>query len=102
MLAMTHRYVFLLIETANQMFESRESRAVGQLSETQQRSVTARTAGVLLSKSMDVSYDVYLAMMSRGFRGDIRLLREFRLNARDYMGLAMFTLIGVAAAWAGR
>ena len=102
MLAMTHRYVFLLIETANQMFESRESRTVGRLSESLQRSMMARSAGVLLSKSMDVSYDVYLAMMSRGFRGDIRLLKEFRLKARDYMGLAMFTLIGVAAAWTGR
>ena len=102
MLAMTHRYVFLLIETANQMFESRESRTVGKLSESLRRSVTARTAGVLLSKSMDVSYDVYLAMMSRGFRGDIRLLKEFRLKARDYMGLAIFTLIGIAAAWTGR
>jgi cobalt/nickel transport system permease protein len=102
MLAMTHRYVFLLIETANQMFESRESRTVGQLSERQQRSITARTAGVLLSKSMDLSYDVYAAMISRGFRGDIRLLTEFRLRARDYAGLAMFTLIGIAAAWTGR
>ena len=102
MLAMTHRYVFLLIETANQMFESRESRSVGKLKESQQRSITARTAGVLLSKSMDVSYDVYLAMVSRGFRGDVRLLTDFRLKARDYVGLAMFTLIGVAAAWTGR
>jgi cobalt/nickel transport system permease protein len=102
MLAMTHRYVFLLIETANQMIESRESRTVGKLSDSLQRSMVARSAGVLLSKSMDVSYDVYLAMMSRGFRGDIRLLKEFRLRARDYMGLAMFTLIGVVAAWTGR
>jgi cobalt ECF transporter T component CbiQ len=102
MLAMTHRYVFLLIETANQMFESRESRTVGELSERQQRSMTARSAGVLLSKSMDLSYDVYLAMISRGFRGDIRLLTEFRLKSRDYAGLAMFILIGVAAAWTGR
>jgi cobalt ECF transporter T component CbiQ len=29
MLAMTHRYVFLLAETANQMLESRQSRTVG-------------------------------------------------------------------------
>ncbi len=32
MLAMTHRYVFLLAETAGQMFESRQSRTVGELS----------------------------------------------------------------------
>ena len=32
LLAMTHRYVILLAETANQMFESRQSRMVGRLS----------------------------------------------------------------------
>ena len=37
MMAMTHRYVFLLIETANQMFESRQSRTVGVLSGSEQR-----------------------------------------------------------------
>jgi len=102
MAAMTHRYVFLLIGTANQMFESRQSRTVGKLSGSQQRSMAGRTAGVLLSKSMDLSYDVYLAMMSRGFRGDIRLLTDFRLRLRDYMGLMAFLFVGVTAIWMGR
>ena len=102
MLAMTHRYVFLLMETANQMFESRQSRTVGTLSGQQQRALASRTAGVLLNKSMDLSYDVYLAMMSRGFRGDIRLLTDFRMRSRDYVGLLAFILIGVAAVWTGR
>ena len=31
MLAMTYRYVFLLVDTAGQMFESRRSRTVGVL-----------------------------------------------------------------------
>ena len=31
MLAMTHRYIFLLAESASQMFESRTSRTVGVL-----------------------------------------------------------------------
>ncbi len=68
MMAMTHRYIFLLIETANQMLESRQSRTVGPLSGRQQRAIATRSAGVLLSKSMDLSYDVYQAMMSRGGR----------------------------------
>ena len=69
MLAMTHRYIFLLVETASQMLESRQSRTVGRLPAAEQRRMTARTAGVLLSKSIDLSNDVYLAMQSRGFRG---------------------------------
>lgn len=102
MLAMTHRYVHLLIETANQMFESRQSRAVGVLSGAQQRKMAAGTAGVLLNKSIELSHEVYLAMLSRGFRGDVRLLNDFRMRPRDYAGLAAFIAVGFAAVWIGR
>jgi len=102
MLAMTHRYVFLLIETANQMFESRQSRAVGKLPGSEQRKVTARTAGVLLSKSIELSHEVYLAMLSRGFHGEVYLLNDFRMRLRDYLGLTAFICVGGLAAWMGR
>ena len=102
MLAMTHRYVFLLIETANQMFESRQSRTVGVLTGGERRKVTAQTAGVLLSKSMELSQEVYLAMLSRGFRGDIQLLTDFRMRLPDYLGLTAFLCVGGLAAWIGR
>jgi cobalt/nickel transport system permease protein len=102
MLAMTHRYVFLLIETANQMFESRQSRTVGVLTGAEQRRVAARTAGVLLSKSMEMSHEVYLAMLSRGFRGDIHLWSDFRMRPRDYAGLTAFISAGCLAVWIGR
>ena len=102
MLAMTHRYVFLLVETANQMFESRQSRTVGRLPGPERRRMTARTAGVLLSKSMELSNDVYLAMQSRAFQGDIRSLSEFDMKASDYAGLLVFLCVGIIAVWMGR
>ena len=102
MLAMTHRYVFLLMETANQMFESRQSRTVGIASASEQRKLTARTAGVLLSKSIELSHEVYLAMLSRGFRGEVHLLTDFRLRLRDYAGLAAFVLVAAGAVTMGR
>jgi energy-coupling factor transporter transmembrane protein EcfT len=102
MLAMTQRYVFLLAETAGQMFESRQSRTVGELDHATQRHVTAQTAGVLLSKSIELSNEVFLAMQSRGFRGDARVLVDFRLRARDYLWLAAFLAMGTLAVWMGR
>jgi cobalt/nickel transport system permease protein len=102
MLAMTHRYVFLLVETASQMFESRQSRTVGRLTGAEQRRMTARTAGVLLSKSIDLSNEVYLAMQSRGFQGEVRVLSEFHMKPLDYAGLFAFLCAGVVAVWIGR
>ena len=102
MLAMTHRYVFLLTETASQMFESRQSRTVGRLPAAEQRRMTARTAGVLLSKSIDLSNDVYLAMQSRGFRGEIHVLSDFGMTSWDYLWLLAFLGAGGIAVWIGR
>lgn len=102
MLAMTHRYVFLLVETAGQMFESRRSRTVGVLKPAEQRHMAARTAGVLLSKSVALSNEVYLAMQSRGFHGDVQVLSDFRMTMWDYCGLLGFLLAGSVAVWMGR
>ena len=46
--------------------------------------MAARTAGVLLSKSIELSNEVYLAMQARGFRGDIP--DSFRLS-HEQVGL---------------
>jgi cobalt/nickel transport system permease protein len=102
MLAMTYRYIFLLVETATQMFDSRRSRTVGRLAPVEQRRMAARTAGVLLSKSMATSNEVYLAMQSRGFRGDVRVLSDFRMTMWDYAGLLLFLLIAGVAVGLGR
>jgi cobalt/nickel transport system permease protein len=102
MLTMTHRYLFLLMETAQQMFESRESRTVGVLSGADRRRMIGQTAGVLFSKSMELSQDVYLSMVSRGFHGDVCLLHEFRLASRDYAVLLLFLATGCVAVWMGR
>lgn len=102
MLTMTHRYLFLLMETAKQMFESRESRAVGVLSGPDRRRMVGQTAGVLFSKSMELSQDVYLSMVSRGFHGDVYLLHECRLASRDYAVLLLFLATGFVAVWMGR
>lgn len=102
MLAMTHRYIFLFIETANQMFESRQSRMVGVLSGREQRALAARTGGVLLGKTIELSNEVYLAMQSRGFRGEVRLLEDRRLCAVDYAALAVSVVATAVVIWLGR
>ncbi len=102
MLTMTYRYVFLLVETAAQMLESRRSRTVGVLAPAEQRRMAARTAGVLLSKSIDMSSEVYLAMQSRGFCGEVRVLSESGMTMWDYAGLLLLLAAASFAVWLGR
>jgi energy-coupling factor transporter transmembrane protein EcfT len=101
-LGMTYRYVFEILRTALDMFESRRSRTVGSLSLAESRRLAASAGGVLLSKSVHLSRDVHLAMQSRGFRGEVHMLPDFRARAADWCWLAGFVLLAAAALWWGR
>jgi cobalt/nickel transport system permease protein len=101
-LGMTYRYVFEILRTALDMFESRRSRTVGSLSAAESRRLAASAVGVLLSKSVHLSSDVHLAMQSRGFRGEVHVLPDFRARAADWYWLAGFVFLAAAALWWGR
>jgi energy-coupling factor transporter transmembrane protein EcfT len=60
------------------------------------------SGGVLLSKTLEMGDQVFLAMQARGFRGEVRLLDEFRLRAWDYAAMIGFAAAAVAAVVAGR
>ncbi len=101
-LGMTYRYVFLLLQTARDMFESRQSRMVGTLDGAERRRLAAAGVGVLLTKSFYLSNEVYLAMLSRGFRGEVETLDDFRMRSRDWLALGCFVTLASLAFWFGR
>jgi cobalt ECF transporter T component CbiQ len=101
-LGMTYRYIFLLLRLAEDMFLSRRSRVVGRLSSADERRVLAASAGTLLNKSLHLSGEVYLAMQSRGYRGQARTLDTFRMRAPDWAASAVILCVAAAAIWLGR
>jgi cobalt ECF transporter T component CbiQ len=100
-LGMTYRYIFLMLQSASDMFEARQSRVIGKLSNADARRLASATVGVLLSKSFQLSNDVYLAMQSRGFRGEVYTLDEFRLGRNDYIAMPIALVIIVSGIWFG-
>jgi cobalt ECF transporter T component CbiQ len=101
-LGMAYRYIFLLLESARDMLESRRSRMVGELKGSDRRRLAAASVGVLMSKTLQLSGDVYSAMLSRGFRGEVYMLDDFRTAALDWIMLSMFAGIAIAAFYYGR
>ncbi|HXX23923.1 MAG TPA: cobalt ECF transporter T component CbiQ [Terriglobia bacterium] len=101
-LGMTYRYILLLLQTAHDMFESRQSRMVGRLEGTERRRVAAASTGVLMSKSLQLSGDVYNAMLSRGFRGEVYVLDDFQTSPLDWAMLAAFVVLALGGFYFGR
>ena len=54
------------------------------------------SAGVLLSRTFQLSGDVYLAMQARGFRGEVYLLDDFAMTRLDWLALAGFAALAAA------
>ncbi|MDP9112802.1 MAG: cobalt transporter CbiM [Acidobacteriota bacterium] len=101
-LGMAYRYIFEILRAALDLFEARRSRTVGELGPIQSRRVAAAAAGVLLSKSFQLSSDVHLAMQSRGFRGEVHVLPDFRARVADWCWLGGFVALGGGLLWWGR
>jgi cobalt/nickel transport system permease protein len=101
-LGMTYRYIYLLLRVANDMFLSRKSRTVGKLTTAEARRTLASVSATLLSKSLNLSSEVYLAMQSRGFRGTIVTLKPFRMGLHDQLWLVFFLFIAGLVIFLGR
>ena len=64
--------------------------------------IVGASVGVLLSKTLQLSNDVYMAMQSRGFRGEVYMLDDFVMQKGDWIALAGFLALAALAFWFGR
>jgi cobalt/nickel transport system permease protein len=84
------------------MFLSRKSRVVGYLDTADNQKMLAAVSGTLLSKSLSMSSEVFLAMQSRGFRGSVVTLRPFHMQSKDWFWASVLVVIAASAIYLGR
>lgn len=96
---MTYRYIFLLLHTANSMFLAQRSRSVGSFSAGENRRWLARASTTLMVKSHHLSEEVYLAMLSRGYRGEVLALDDLSVRRRDFFWMAFALGAAFALIW---
>jgi cobalt/nickel transport system permease protein len=75
---------------------------VGEMTGSDSRRLAAASVGVLMSKTLQLSGDVYSAMLARGFRGEVYMLDDFQTTALDWIMLSCFVAIAAAAFYYGR
>lgn len=93
-LSMTYRYLFVFLRLVQDMYRARKSRTIRPLSGSEERNWTASRIGVTFRKSLDMSEDIYRAMLSRGFQGEFRSINRFHPVLLDYIWLVTVLLFG--------
>jgi cobalt/nickel transport system permease protein len=88
-LEMTHRYIFLGLESASNLFIARKSRSLGKSTGKEGRRFVAVTMGNLFIRTTVLGNEVYQAMLSRGYTGEIRMITRFQIRRADYLWLVV-------------
>jgi cobalt ECF transporter T component CbiQ len=96
-LGMAYRYLFHLLGSVTDMYTARQARTAGaEVDVRGGRRFVAASAGALFGKAHALSEEVYLAMVSRGYTGDLRTLRPARLRPVDIVWAAGCVLASLA------
>jgi cobalt/nickel transport system permease protein len=95
-LSFMYRYIFLFEDELEKMKQAKASRTVGG-SRWFHAQALANVLGSLFVRSYERGEAVYLAMLARGFDGDIRIIDEPLPTARDFvfLGIMMAALVGL-------
>jgi energy-coupling factor transporter transmembrane protein EcfT len=85
-LAMSYRYVFVLLNCVTDMYTARTARTVNHDGDAATgRAFVAATGGALFGKAHALSEEVHQAMVSRGYTGDSRVLRQVKTRGVDVL-----------------
>jgi cobalt ECF transporter T component CbiQ len=96
-IAMAYRYLFHLLAGVTDMYTARTARTMVRTGGAASgRAFVAATAGALFGKAHALSEEVHLAMVSRGFTGDVRTIDRARVTVRDLMWTATCVVSDVA------
>jgi len=84
-MAMAYRYIFLFMEMIRDLHIAKKSRTIRNMSLREEQRWVGGRIGYMLIKSLDMSEKVHMAMVSRGFSGDVRIMHDYHIRGRDYV-----------------
>ncbi|VVB71372.1 Energy-coupling factor transporter transmembrane protein EcfT [uncultured archaeon] len=92
-LEMAYRYIFLLMDLVREMYIAKKARTIRSRGMRDEQKWVGGRIGYTLIRSLDMSEKVHMAMMSRGFDGEVRIMQGFEMHTRDYIaGTAAISL----------
>lgn len=80
-LSFLYRYIFVLMEETMRIVRARNMRSYGQRGKEMRTFV--RIIGILFIRTIERAERIYFAMLSRGFQGDMPMLKRFHIKVVD-------------------
>ena len=84
-LLMAYRYIFLLMDLIREMYVAKKARTIKARGIIDEQKWVGGRIGYTLIRSLSMSEKVHMAMMSRGFSGEVHIMQELKMTNRDYM-----------------
>jgi cobalt/nickel transport system permease protein len=97
-LGISYRYIFFMLSFIEEMYMARRSRTLQPADRRTGGGWVAGRMGYTLSRSLRMGDNVYEAMVSRGFTGNIRLMEASHPGAAD-IAWAACTICGILAVY---
>ncbi len=95
-LGMTYRYIFVLTNLIRDMYIAKKARTIKSRSMFEEQKWVGGRIGYVLIRSLGMSEEVYKAMKSKGYNGDVKTMQEFKMRNRDYVSGAMVISLSIA------
>lgn len=92
-LAFAFRYIFIFLKLAEDMHLARKSRVIRQAKTKEARAWTASRLAVIFKRSVAMADDVYLALVSRGFTGEVKTLQNYEIKNMDYLWIGIVSFV---------
>ncbi len=92
---MCYRYIYLFIEIIENTYLAIKSRVGGSIHYKRGQHLVAWNIADLWMRSIELNENVYMAMISRGYRGEAVILERFKFKTRDFVWAAAATAIFV-------
>ena len=83
--SMAYRYIFVLTDLVREMYVAKRARTIKSRSMVEEQKWVGGRMGYTLIRSIDMGARVHMAMLSRGYNGDVKILQEFKMRNRDYI-----------------
>ncbi len=96
LLGMMQRYLTVFIRAAEEIHLAKISRAITVGTVRQEQAWVAAGMGALLRRTQALGQSVYLAMVARGYTGEVYLLDDARWGVTEWVFLAALTACGAA------